>query len=963
MNELISTDENGWIEPKLEVTLGTTEVVITSDRAPQGLTISVSTARLEPLSSLALSIPAGSESFLRFRLSGDLPLSQLSEFPFEVQSVHESQPNVPTTLSQLDGFGIVRFWTPSGTTHVRVASPLFPGQHLDFAVEGEVFSAQDLVFDNEDHSIGITRWITQNEWTTFSVLSRDVNGSPQPGVSVEFNVAGGDVQFGPKQVYSDANGVARISVMPREAGILSFSATSAGSNSATKSVAVRPITYEQDVQMALQKCVACHDSTHGLPFENYRQIRHGVSPWSKKPVINTFNPELSPLVYLTEPPFGSMFQNAAWVNPENPFTPEEATLLRGWVESGALETFEIPDAPAQIVTTSTEGQIGVPLSRLPNPLSFKVTDSLGRPTPLVPMVFHSNIVADIISGDSFTDFEGATEMRIELSSESADRVITVSIPGTNIFNTFKVSVNSNYKAGFMGLSNQLIDRALSGVLRSHNIEATERSSKPEFLRRIVADTTGRHPGMEDSEIGNVIETYLLSESDSEADRRQLINGLLESSLFLKHWIGERIALWIEMPTEADPRHGSPKFDEPILELLKKDDSLANLVKTLGLLGGKGKDWDSIPFSEAGYAITSTHDVMEYGKNSLDMMLGAFGGVSIACARCHDHKLTGPLDDTRWTQSQAFDVYAFSILQPAGLDMLKVDGSRERHHVEFPVWWGDGDGEPFESSLSLENNQVSWTAIQIAHRQELWGRVVESPLFPRAVSHRLWAELFNPLVNPVDIRNETLQPLHRNGLIDLMAALEVQFIEDGMGLKKFLRSLFNSHAYQLSSSASDQYDSKGDIYFARFPVRRHFAEVIDHGFYAISQFPFVGHAYLPLKLLGYPERRIVPFWDHRRSPAGVTEALMIMNSSKAIDWKAKHQLSKIQSEFGEQLVQARFPGDKRSIFTESARDLVFNALLREPTVEEMSAIDSLEPTKESLIDLAVALGLSSEFLFR
>ncbi|MBT5926314.1 MAG: DUF1553 domain-containing protein [Verrucomicrobia bacterium] len=296
-------------------------------------------------------------------------------------------------------------------------------------------------------------------------------------------------------------------------------------------------------------------------------------------------------------------------------------------------------------------------------------------------------------------------------------------------------------------------------------------------------------------------------------------------------------------------------------------------------------------------------------------------------------------------------------------MLKVDGSRERHHVEFPVWWGDGDGEPFESSLSLENNQVSWTAIQIAHRQELWGRVVESPLFPRAVSHRLWAELFNPLVNPVDIRNETLQPLHRNGLIDLMAALEVQFIEDGMGLKKFLRSLFNSHAYQLSSSASDQYDSKGDIYFARFPVRRHFAEVIDHGFYAISQFPFVGHAYLPLKLLGYPERRIVPFWDHRRSPAGVTEALMIMNSSKAIDWKAKHQLSKIQSEFGEQLVQARFPGDKRSIFTESARDLVFNALLREPTVEEMSAIDSLEPTKESLIDLAVALGLSSEFLFR
>jgi len=44
-------------------------------------------------------------------------------------------------------------------------------------------------------------------------------------------------------------------------------------------------------------------------------------------------------------------------------------------------------------------------------------------------------------------------------------------------------------------------------------------------------------------------------------------------------------------------------------------------------------------------------------------------------------------------------------------------------------------------------------------------------------------------------------------------------------------------------------------------------------------------------------------------------------------------------------------------------MVFLSLLRNPTDEEEDAMRSLEPSVESLVDLAVALGVSSEFVFR
>ncbi len=957
------TDEDGWIRPLVEVGLGTLQMEISSSLSPHSLEYLLASARLEVLGSASKQTPAGSETRLEFRLLGDLPLDDLSDHPFQITARHESGVHLPVTLSSIDGYGVAKMLTPEGMTSVHVSSPLFEGQDLYFDVDGQTFSAQELHFQDPVPSGQEGMWYNQNQWSQFSILATDEKGHPQPGVLVSFGVREGLARFGPEQVFTDQNGIATMSLMPLEAGIVSLEVSAETTLSVVKSIAIRPITYEQDVQQIFNKCIVCHDSTHGLPFESYDQIRNGVSPWTHKPVINSIQADLSPLVYLTEPPFGAMYQNAVWVNPDDPFTEAEAELLGDWVRSGALKSFDLPGAPESIHLHSSIDQLGVPETRFPNRLTFRVVDDRSLPVPLVNVVFSSNVPGDRLETTGRTDFDGLVHLTLEFDGDSRDRMISVEVPESSTVKTVSLPMNPYYDAGFLGRSTRLIDQALVGVLKSHNLSPVQRSSKSEFLRRIVSDTTGRHPDPDDPLIGPAITEYILTEADTQEDRAHLIEALVDSELFLDHWVGERISTWIEVPAEADPRHDSPKFDAPVKALLQKNDSLGELVETLGLLGGKGPSWESIPFSEAGFAITSTHDIMEFGRNSLDQMLGAFTGQSIACARCHDHKLTGPQDEVAWTQEQAHDVYAFSILSEAGLDMLQIDGSIKKHEVEFPVWWGSGDESPFRSEYAMTQPGLEWATRQNQHRAELWGRIVNGPLFPRAVSHRLWSEIWGPLVDPVDIRNTTLEPLRQNGLIEVMRALQDQFQADDMGLRQFMTSLFTTHAYQLSSEAPDGYSLRGDSFFARFPVRRHFAEVLDHGFYSITQFPFSGHAFLPLKLLGYPQRRIVPFWDHRRNPAGVTEALMLLNSSKAVDWKANHSLSRIQNQTALELAQATTKEARQAVFLKAAREMVFLSLLRNPTDEEEDAMRSLEPSVESLVDLAVALGVSSEFVFR
>src|SRR5262249_31524901 len=71
----------------------------------------------------------------------------------------------------------------------------------------------------------------------------------------------------------------------------------------------------------------------------------------------------------------------------------------------------------------------------------------------------------------------------------------------------------------------------------------------------------------------------------------------------------------------------------------------------------------------------------------------------------------------------------------------------------------------------------------------------NPYFARAVANRLWAQFMGRgLVHPVDNMSESNRPSHPE-LLDACAAAVNEY---GFDLKRYIRELCNSQAYQLSS---------------------------------------------------------------------------------------------------------------------------------------------------------------------
>ena len=99
------------------------------------------------------------------------------------------------------------------------------------------------------------------------------------------------------------------------------------------------ISYRRDVQPILaEKCVACHTPPYG---EGYRKTGLNMTSYQLLmegsiygPVIIAGNSQASPLNMLVEGRAGDLKQKLA--KRHKPITEEEVTVLRLWVQQGAL---------------------------------------------------------------------------------------------------------------------------------------------------------------------------------------------------------------------------------------------------------------------------------------------------------------------------------------------------------------------------------------------------------------------------------------------------------------------------------------------------------------------------------------------------------------------------------------------------------------------------------------------------
>ncbi|MBY0229494.1 MAG: DUF1549 and DUF1553 domain-containing protein, partial [Gemmataceae bacterium] len=193
----------------------------------------------------------------------------------------------------------------------------------------------------------------------------------------------------------------------------------------------------------------------------------------------------------------------------------------------------------------------------------------------------------------------------------------------------------------------------------------------------------------------------------------------------------------------------------------------------------------------------------------------FMGVRIQCAKCHTH----PFE--KWTQEDYWGMAAF--FARLGTKTSQEFGLFERETVVYPTAAGEAR-HPRKGGV-VKPKPLGGDAAEDEddRRQALaaWLGKKGNPFFARNLANRFWAyAMGRGLVEPIDDLRETNPPTNP----ELLDALAKELEDGGFDLKKFLRTIFESRAYQLSSSPAEGNRADAtNAYFARYARKRLTAE--------------------------------------------------------------------------------------------------------------------------------------------
>ena len=344
-----------------------------------------------------------------------------------------------------------------------------------------------------------------------------------------------------------------------------------------------------------------------------------------------------------------------------------------------------------------------------------------------------------------------------------------------------------------------IDEHVVAKLSELRLEPSPQCSDVVFVRRAFLDVIGTLPTPAE------VREFLADETEGKRDR--LIESLLARPEFVDFWAYK----WSDVLL-VNGNKLRPKGVKAYYEWIRNEIA-------------ENTPWDEF----ARKIVTSTGGSIENGatnffalhqdpENMAENVSQAFLGLSIACARCHNH----PLE--KWTNSQ---YYAFANLfsrvraKGWGGDFRNGDGVRTLYVVPTGELIQPLTGKP-QPATPLDGEPLPFDAtddrrIHLAN----WLTAPENPYFARAITNRVWANFFGPgLVEEVD----DLRLSNPASNEELLVAASQHLIDRGFDLKSLMRTILQSHTYQRSSVPLDGNRSEQRFYSRYYP-KRLMAEVL------------------------------------------------------------------------------------------------------------------------------------------
>lgn len=344
-----------------------------------------------------------------------------------------------------------------------------------------------------------------------------------------------------------------------------------------------------------------------------------------------------------------------------------------------------------------------------------------------------------------------------------------------------------------------IDVLVQDKLAALGLLPSPRCDDATFLRRAMLDTLGTLPTPDE------VRAFLASAAPDKRER--LIDDLLARPQFVDYWAYRWSDLLLLSGQRLRPQ-ALQAFYQWIRTQVRDNTPWDQMVRQIITAAGSTHEHGAANF----YALHQDAEDMA------ETVAQAFLGLSINCARCHNH----PLE--KWTNDQ---YYAFANLfarvraKGWGGDFRSGDGLR----VVYVDPRGDliqpGRGRPQPPApldgppLPLDSPEDRRLALAD------WLTAPDNPYFTRAIVNRVWANFLGVgLVEPVDDLRLT-NPASHEALLD---ALGRHLMAHRYDLKALMRSILQSHTYQRSSRPlpENQVDQR---YYARFYPRRLKAEVL------------------------------------------------------------------------------------------------------------------------------------------
>jgi uncharacterized protein DUF1549/uncharacterized protein DUF1553/Big-like domain-containing protein len=484
--------------------------------------------------------------------------------------------------------------------------------------------------------------------------------------------------------------------------------------------------------------------------------------------------------------------------------------------------------------------------------------------------------------------------------------------------------------------NNFIDEFVFSKLKRLSILPSDLCSDEEFLRRAHLDLIGVLPTAE--------ETRKFLASRAKDKRARLVDDLLERPEYADFWglyWSDRLSNSRQFLYEKGTFFFQQWLREAMARNMPYDQFARELVTATGGL------YEVAP--------TSYYPLMKKPEDMATTTSQLFLGVSVECARCHDH----PFE--KWKQEDFLGLAAFfaqvrhknRIRQNERV--LYLDSKRELMHPKtkqpvVPKLLG-GDRVQVEASRDRRDVLADWMTAP------------SNPYFARAIVNRLWKHfLGRGLVDPVDDFRVTNPPTNEA----LLDALAEDFISHKYDLKHLYRTILGSRVYQLSAQPNET--NKDDKqFYSHFYLKRLNAEELLDGICEVTEVPekFPGF-HLGTRAAQLPDPKVPSYFldvfdrATRETVCERKQTTSIMQIMHLVSGDTINQKIRAENGLIERLVKSGKSGG------EIIDELYLRTLSRFPGKEEMQlaqqGINQAPTLREGSEDLLWALLNSKEFLF-